>query len=280
MIVVCADDYGLATGVCAGIEELIEMGRLSATSAMTGMPAWRRHGATLRRLVASRPADVGLHLTLTDQRPVTPLRSLAVDGRLPPVEALIRRALARRLPRAELAAEINAQLDAFEEIWGAPPDFVDGHQHAHVLPGVRDLLVEILAERYPGRRIWLRDCAVSPLRPAEWRFAPSKALVVGALSRPMRRTAAKAGFATNRGFAGLYDFSETVPYRDIFRASIAKPEAGRLVHCHPGHVDRELEALDRLLSPRTWELAYLASDACGDDLEESGARIAPFFPRT
>ena len=37
-IVLCADDYGLSLGVSRGIRELLEMGRLSATSCMVVFP--------------------------------------------------------------------------------------------------------------------------------------------------------------------------------------------------------------------------------------------------
>ena len=40
-VILCADDFGLADGVSRGIVELAEMGRLSATGAMTNMPGLR-----------------------------------------------------------------------------------------------------------------------------------------------------------------------------------------------------------------------------------------------
>ena len=38
-----------------------------------------------------------------------------------------------------------------------PPAFVDGHQHAHALPGIRDLVLTETALRAP--EAWIRDCA-------------------------------------------------------------------------------------------------------------------------
>lgn len=274
-IVVCADDYGLSGGVCDGIEELVALGRLSATGAMTGLPAWRRHGPGLRRLVATAPADVGLHLTLTEQRPLTRAHGIAVDGRLPRIGALIRQAYARRLPAQALRDEIEAQLDAFEEVWGGPPDFVDGHQHAHVLPGVRAALIEVVARRYPSGSVWLRHCA-EPLPGALRRGHLAKVAVIGALSRGLDRDAAKAGIPTNDSFRGLYDFSDRVPFRQVFRRALAGGGNRILVHCHPGRVDAELRALDPLLEPRERELAYLASPACAADFDTARRRPGRF----
>ncbi|GLK74325.1 hypothetical protein GCM10017643_44430 [Ancylobacter dichloromethanicus] len=275
-IVICADDYGLSDGVSAAIEELIERGRLSATGAMTGLPGWKRRADGLRALVAAYPADIGLHFTLTGQRALSPARGLAHEGRLPEIGPLILRALAGALPRAALRDELRAQLDAFEDAWGAPPDFIDGHQHAHALPGIRAVVIEEMVARYGGRLPWLRNCT-EPLAWARRRgLGLRKALVVGTLAAGSAPRAARAGIASNDSFRGLYGFTPDPPYRDVFRASLRGPGTRVLVHCHPGMVDEELRRLDPLLAPRERELAYLRSGACGEDLEAAGVRPARF----
>lgn len=254
------------------IEELIVRGRLSATGAMTGMPGWKRRAGGLRALTAVHPADIGLHLTLTGQRPLTPARGLARDGRLPEIGPLILRALAGALPRAALHDEVRAQFDAFEDAWGAPPDFIDGHQHAHALPGIREIVIGEMTARYAGRLPWLRNCT----EPAAWacrrRLGLRKALVVGTLAAGSAARAAQAGIASNDSFRGLYGFTPDPPYREVFRAGLRGPGERALMHCHPGIVDDELRRLDPLLEPRERERAYLSSDACGEDLETAGVR--------
>ncbi|MBB3773203.1 hypothetical protein FHS55_003834 [Angulomicrobium tetraedrale] len=275
-IVVCADDYGLSMGICDAIEALIERGRLSATGAMSGLPSWRRRAGDFKALVHAHPADVGLHFTLTGQRALSPARGLARDGRLPEIGGLIARALAGALPRAAIRDELRAQLDAFEDAWNAPPDFLDGHQHAHALPGIRDIVIAELAARYPGHSLWLRNCT----EPAAWarrrRLGWRKAMIIGTLAAGSARAATRAGFAVNDSFRGLYDFGPVPAYREVFRASLAGPGARILVHCHPGTVDEELRRLDPLLEPRERELAYLASEACGEDLRAASVRPSRF----
>ena len=275
-IVVCADDYGLSMGVCDAIEALIEKGRLSATGAMTDIPAWRRRAEGLRALVRAHPADIGLHFTLTGQRPLSPAKGLARDGRLPEIGALALRALAGALPRAAIRDELRAQLDAFEDEWDAPPDFLDGHQHAHALPGIRDIVIAELGLRYAGRLPWLRNCTEQAAWACKGGIGFRKAMIVGTLGAGTASAAAKAGIASNDSFRGLYGFTPAPPYRDIFRAALAGPGERVLVHCHPGVVDEELRALDPLLEPREWELAYLSSEACGEDLAAAGVRPARF----
>src|SRR5881397_1256536 len=69
----CADDYGLSPGVNRAIRDLIERGRLNATSVMVVGPAiGRDEVAALQAAVAdSARCAIGLHATLT--APFTPL---------------------------------------------------------------------------------------------------------------------------------------------------------------------------------------------------------------
>lgn len=279
-IVVCADDYGLAPGVCDGIERLIGLGRVSATGCMTGCPAWASRAAGLRALVARHPADVGLHLTLSDQAPMAGAavgRGLGGSGgALPPIGRLIALAHGRRLSGVALGEEIRAQLDAFEDAFGGPPDFVDGHQHCHQLPQVRDALLAELVRRGLAGRAYVRSCRESLAALLARRVAVPKALVVGAIGGRFPRIAAHAGFASNDSFRGIYDFSDRVAYRALFRRFLRGRGRRILVHCHPGRVDAALAAADPLTTPRERELAYLGSAACGEDLAEAGVRPARF----
>ncbi|MGL1400105.1 ChbG/HpnK family deacetylase, partial [Vibrio parahaemolyticus] len=70
----CADDYGLSDGVNRAIRDLIERGRLNATSVMMVAPAiGREAAAALQASVAKSPrCAIGLHVTLTAPfRPLT-----------------------------------------------------------------------------------------------------------------------------------------------------------------------------------------------------------------
>lgn len=275
-IVVCADDFGLAPGVSAAIVELIRTGRLSATSCMTPLPDWRRSAPRLRDTIAAHPADVGLHLTLTDHVPLTAARGLECDRRLPPLGRLLPAALAHALPHEAVRDELKAQLDAFEDAWGDAPDYVDGHQHVHILPGVREVLLDELARRYPANAVWVRDCFEAPLRSLRRGTALPKALLISALGRALRRQLEQRGVPHNDGFSGLHDFSGRRPFGTLMRAFLSGVGPAPLVHVHPGRVDAELIACDPLTTPREAELAYLASDGFVDDLAAAGLRPARF----
>ncbi len=83
---------------------------------MTASQFWPEHAAWLQPL--AERADVGLHLTLTDQRPLTPASGLTEDGRLPGIGRLMLKACTRRLDVGAVRRELDAQLDAFEAAFG------------------------------------------------------------------------------------------------------------------------------------------------------------------
>jgi predicted glycoside hydrolase/deacetylase ChbG (UPF0249 family) len=212
---------------------------------------------------------------LTEHPPRSRAAGLASDGRLPALGSLLPRALSRRLPAAAVADELRAQLDAFEDAWGAPPDYVDGHQHVHLLPGVREALVAELQRRYPIGRVWVRDCVETPTRCLR-REAAAKSLFISALGLKLRGLLRMAGIPANDGFSGLHDFSTDRPFGAKMRRFLSGVGPRPLLHVHPGRVDAALLACDALTTPREAELAYLASDEFLSDLAAAGLRPARF----
>jgi chitin disaccharide deacetylase len=136
----CADDYGISPGVNRAIRDLIENGRLNATSAMVVGPAMGRdevNALTAATKVNPRCA-IGLHVTLTAPfRPLTMHFRPTEGGLFLPHTKLLRRSLMGRLDSELIRTEVTVQLAAFADLFGRPPDFVDGHQHVQLYPGVR-----------------------------------------------------------------------------------------------------------------------------------------------
>jgi predicted glycoside hydrolase/deacetylase ChbG (UPF0249 family) len=269
-VVLCADDYAISAGVSRGILALAEAGRISATSAMSVGPNWPDLAGKLAPL--RERIGIGLHLTFTGLRPLGPMPRFAPDGDFPVLRHVVRRAVTGQLPGAEIAAEIDRQLDAFADAMGSAPDFVDGHQHVHALPGIRGPLIAALSRRGLTGRVWLRDPADNPVSIVRRGISVPKALAVAALSSGFGALARRAGFATNRGFAG---FSAFDPGRDLasdFSRFLVAPGPAHLVMCHPGHVVAG-ETLDDVVEARERELAFLASDKFPALLERRGFRL-------
>jgi chitin disaccharide deacetylase len=174
---------------------------------------------------------------------------------------MLRLAMLRRLDRAALRREVEAQVAAFMEAFGRPPDFIDGHQHVHLFPQVRDVVLDAARRLAPGA--WLRQC-VSPV-PLWGRWNDPKGLLVDALSRAVRRRARRLGIETNPAFAGTYTYRPDADFARLFPGFLAGLPEGGLVMCHPGHVDDELKRLDPLTIIREREYAYL----CGEGFVEA-----------
>lgn len=272
-VVLCADDFGLTDGVSRGILDLVHMGRLSATSVMTNRRSWKDMGADLRTL--SQPIGVGLHLNLTTGRPLGTMPLLAPDGTLPPLRTVLSRALSGRLAAVELRTEIGLQLDAFQDVFGRAPDFVDGHQHVHVLPGIRSALLSVLVERGLAGRLWVRDPGDKVTAILRRRVAFRKALVVSAFALGFRKTAAARGFDSNAGFSGFSDFDAGSDADPTFQAAFAALGPRPVVMCHPGYVSEELRRVDPAVESRRRELDYLASDRFAALLRSRAIELAP-----
>jgi chitin disaccharide deacetylase len=272
-----ADDYAMTAGVSRGIIRLLEHGRISGAGAMTNRPHWKGWSTAFRGFHGS--ADLGLHLNLTLGKPLTRMPRFAPGDVLPAIGEVTKGALSLRLPVEEIEAEIDAQLDAFEDAMDARPDFIDGHQHVHGLPGVRRAFFAVLAKRYAkGMRPWLRDPSDSLKNVVHRGRNMQKALAVAGLTSGMAASARKAGFLTNDTFAG---FSAFDPKQDVaidFASYLISPGARHLVMCHPGEVDDELRGLDPVVETRPQELAFLLSDQATDIARAASLRLTRLRP--
>jgi len=268
----CADDYGISPGVNRAIRKLVERGRLNATSVMVAAPHLgddEAHELGLLNTGEPRVA-IGLHVTLTGRfKPLSDRYHPQSHGHFISNGQLLSRAMARRLNPNLLTLEIATQLRTFLEIFGRPPDFVDGHQHVQLLPQVRDAFLRVVAETAP--RAWVRQCGRVPgVRSLQDR----KALVIDVLNLGFRSQAARLGLATNPAFAGAYAFTDKADFAAIFPRFLAGMPDGGLIMCHPGFVDAELKRLDPLTDLREREFAYFNSQQFPEVLARHGVELA------
>ncbi|MBX9588665.1 MAG: ChbG/HpnK family deacetylase [Hyphomonadaceae bacterium] len=252
MLILCADDYALTEGVSRAIGELAAARRLSATSVMVTTPHWP---ATAARLNVHRGhLAIGLHLNLTLGRPLGAMPRLAPKAVFPGRDRLIALALLGIASSAEIAQEIERQLQAFEQGLGFPPDHIDGHEHVHVLSGIRQPLLDVVSRRYAPIRPLIRDPSDRWQAMAARRTGPRlKAVVVGALALRLAAAAERAGVPTNHGFSGFSRFDPAVPYAQELADAMLATGPRHIVMCHPGHPDAELAKLDPVVERRRME---------------------------
>jgi predicted glycoside hydrolase/deacetylase ChbG (UPF0249 family) len=269
--IVCADDFAIDAGAVEAIVELIERGRVTATSALVDAPHWRAAAAALparpRGAAGPRGADIGLHLNLTQPFPAP--GGTRAPQRWPLGELIVRCAL-RAIEPAVLQAEIERQLDAFEDAVGRRPDYIDGHQHVHQLAGVREALVTAVLQRYGTDAPWLRST-----RPPEG-VRGIKACGIAALGdRHLRALASGARLRVSRCLAGVYDFrAATGVERERYRQQLGRwlqlgPD-GTVLMCHPA---TRAAADDPIGAARAMEYATLGSAEFGARLDAAGIAL-------
>ena len=255
----CADDYGLSPGINRVICDLIEHGRLNATSVMVVGPSIGREEVNaLKNVVAnSRRCAIGLHATLTAPfRPLTMHFQPLDGGMFLSFPKVLRAGLLRRLDPEIIHAELMVQFASFNELFGRAPDFVDGHQHVQIFPQVRDAFLTAVKAAAPGA--WVRQGGRN--QPLARRLGAPKGLFLDILSAQFRGRAARAGIACNPGFAGAYDFSRQSDFGVLMGRFLDSLPEGGVIMCHPGVVDDVLVSLDPFTFQREREYAFLRGE--------------------
>jgi len=204
-LILHADDFGMNEVVSRGIIHGFTHGLLTSTSILANGPArefalsqWRDLQARLasrdlpafenrRRLHDSfAPFDLGIHLNLTEGRPLTadryPDQLLDRQGRFPGVLAVARRLFhSGRRYRDALERELSAQIE-FLLNRGISPAHLNAHQYIDMLPAVADLLPDLLRRyairviRIPWETRLTHTTLVRRFEPANWAVGQIKRL--------------------------------------------------------------------------------------------------------
>jgi len=149
LLIVNADDFGLTERISAGILRGHREGIVTSTSVLAIGPAYPKVAPWL----ADAPGlGVGVHLAAVGEDP--PLLSASeipslVDGRghfSEGYKGFILRLMAGRVDPDDLEREFAAQLELVLEL-GVPITHLDAHQHVHLWPSVRKVVLK-LARRY------------------------------------------------------------------------------------------------------------------------------------
>ena len=253
-LVVCADDFGLSPLVDEAILRLARGGAISAISAITtGDPA-ESVTAALRQLPPA--VSVGLHFNLTEPGQGAPSQPLAAW--------LAQSVVPFTLDHERLRLELERQCTRFEARVGRIPDFIDGHQHVHQFRGIRECLLFVIRERYDGKMAVRTTC------PCQWRGTKSAA--IAALGgRALARELETQGVATNRDFAGVYDFSTRVSYAERMAGWLDGLADRGLLVCHP-----QLPDVQDPAPAREAEFAFLSSSSWQEMRSDRGITLIPF----
>lgn len=306
-VVLHADDLGMSRAVSDGILQGFEQGLLTSASVLTNGPdAHRALGAwqilaqaqqgghlpskTLRRRLDDprRAFDLGVHLNLTQGRPLTrdfPSELLDEDGRFPGPLGFFRRLHrhGRRL-RRQIEAELSTQVEVLLD-HGLSPTHLNGHQYIEMMPVVSSLIPR-LVEQYaiPAVRVPLEhrawpDSWLPGLRAANALLSLVKRIYARRFAAWVRRRRIPhADVFFGSSHAGLIDLRLMRRFLALRRSfSLAE------VAMHPGANARANDTAaagdgwdDPLAELRPRELKLLTSPELAEIIERNGLRLGRF----
>jgi len=135
-LIVTADDVGLHPGMTEGAIHSHREGIVTACSIVANGVAFEDAVARLREVPS---LDVGVHLTLVEERPLTAMRFPRKYTSFVPLYVL--RAISLRAIERELRAQIERVLAA-----GLRVTHLNGHQHLHLLPRIFAVVMRLANE--------------------------------------------------------------------------------------------------------------------------------------
>jgi predicted glycoside hydrolase/deacetylase ChbG (UPF0249 family) len=152
-----------------------------------------------------------------------------------------------QLKSENVAAQTAAPYAQFVQKSGRQPDFIDGHLHAHQLPGVREGLMDFVRSLPTDSRPSVRNTQL-PLHELWKRQLPwIKATAIEIFGYRMLRELRRTGIRTNAGFAGIYDFRNSRRYAHLLPGFFECLSPGEIWVVHAGTCEvwrsQELAAL-------------------------------------
>jgi hopanoid biosynthesis associated protein HpnK len=284
-LIVTADDFGLTRRVNEAIEIAHRDGVVTTASLMVNGSGFD----SAVEIAQERPhLDLGLHLNLTEGKPVTPFSKIST---LATPHGFIythpsRLAAALILPRvriADLEQEIRAQIEK-AMLARLQISHIDGHKHVHAIPAVIRLIAKIapeygihavrcvketvprlrslLARNRSSRRQIILQYGFGRVLSTAWAISP-------AASSTFRVVTPQRFYGiTQTGFLDLDTFVEIL--QDL-------TDGTNELMCHPGYVDDDLKRTPtRLHEQRERELTLLTGSELRGLISKFGITLVSY----
>lgn len=259
-IILCADDYGQTTAISQAIIQLLQQKRLSATSCLVTSPHWRLHAQWLKSPIIQ--ADIGLHINLTEGKPLSLAMQKAYGECFPTLSKLMISAQLKKIDFNVILDEVNAQIDEFVAGMGCLPDFIDGHQHVHQLPTIRDAVLKVFEKRLSQNSQCYVRCTDDPdifFRIKDEAYIKRCIIQLNGASA-FKKQLLQRKIPHNTSFSGIYYFKHFKSYPELFVTFLKQIKDNGLIMCHPGFEDPSL-SMDSIFYSRKEEYQYFLSSA-------------------
>jgi chitin disaccharide deacetylase len=279
-LIINADDFGLSYGITDGIVLTHRKGLLTSTSLMVNQPATEY---AVRRAPEVPNLGIGIHLNLTEGRPVLPKEEVPTlvnaAGEFVGPSEMGRRLLRWEASPPEIEAEFRAQIQKMKSL-RLQPTHADSHHRIHMYPAAaRAFYRAVTSEgirraRAPRKRYW-----------------PSNGRLGGPHSGPLyRRIAAKSylEFLQSIVFRGLDLPDAGVTFHpkygnnpdqlsDAWQSTFEfMPDGAYELWCHPGFLQPGFSETDSLSDRREQEIAILLDPKLRDIAVRRKLRLISF----
>lgn len=220
MALICTDDFGLTTGTCEGILELCKNKKINAVSVMAESDLLTKYAKELEKYRGK--IQIGLHFNLTEVfNKKTQKFSLLY---------LISHLFLSKKTKVEIIKNLKIQLDTFEKAFNHAPDFIDGHEHVHILPSIRNLFLDELKKRYGKKsNMWIRQVSSNIFQTDTL----IKMIIIQILNIGFKRKCKKYGFKYNEDFKGIYSFNPNGIFKKLLNTWLSSLSKDTLIMCHP-----------------------------------------------
>jgi hopanoid biosynthesis associated protein HpnK len=280
-LIVNADDLGWTFGVNRGIAEAHRNGIVTSASLLANGSAFEDGVRTAQELPR---LGVGVHLNLSDGKPVAPPAQIATllndAGEFSGgPEALLFRVTAKSLELKHVEIEWTAQIEKTRNA-GIRPTHLDGHKHVQMLPGLFEVALR-LARKFAIDAVRVSHEA-SGLRAALNGDGSSMSTAIKQgvqarglkfLARDAREMAERSGISTADFFCGIAQ-TGVLTKTGVLRLLQNLPEGTTELMCHPGYADEQLRnSATRLQKSRQTELEILTDNDIRKSIAALGIRL-------
>jgi len=220
-----ADDFGLKREHDLVMLELLNSKKIDAISVLSEYVT-NDLAQKLKNIREENKALVGLHFNLTS----TP------SSKTKKVKSILIQSILGTLDVEEVQNKLNKQIKEFEIKFNHMPDFIDGHEHVHSFPHVKDILHKTLVDlSYKGfiRNIGSRSL-VSFFRSLRNGYS-IKYLTLEILAYFQRKKLKKYNLLHNDYFEGILPLNRPNRLKNILEEVYSQDfKPLTLIMCHPG----------------------------------------------
>lgn len=235
---IIADDFGLTKSVNDGIVFLLKENKINGASLMADGGAV--DDAIIKLKGLSNP-NLGIHFVLVEEK------SLSGVGLSKNYRTFFIKYILGLIKLSEVEKELKAQLEKIISI-GLKPNFINSHQHLHLLPGIMDIIIRLAKERQIPYVRTVNEIVFIPRSYYKYNlifynfFRFLQLIFLRFLSKLAKRKLKNAGLKYNDFFVGFMN-AGNIGEGDIkFAQELAQKHPDKVIELssHPGYENEDL----------------------------------------